>query len=90
MPKWTEPALFGAGAGAIALAIIGFNWGGWVNGGTVSKISEKSSILAVGEALTPYSVAASKADPLSADVMTKLATASGLIPTFGTHDFLLR
>jgi hypothetical protein len=76
MPKWTEPALFGAGAGAIALAIIGFNWGGWVTGGTVSKISEKSSILAVGEALTPYCVAASKADPLSADVMAKLATAS--------------
>jgi len=40
------------------------------------KISEKSSILAVGEALTPYCVAASKADPLSADVIAKLATAS--------------
>ena len=75
-PKWTEPALFGAGAGAIARAIIGFNWGGWVTGGTGSKISEKPSILAVGEAVTPYYVAALKVDPLSADVMAKLAAAS--------------
>ena len=29
-----KPALWGAAAGAIALAIVGFNWGGWVTGGT--------------------------------------------------------
>ena len=51
------------GAGAIARTIIGFNWGGWVTGGTGPKISEKSSILAVGGAVTPYCVAASKVDP---------------------------
>ena len=34
IPKETKaavkPALWGAAAGAIALAIVGFNWGGWV------------------------------------------------------------
>jgi hypothetical protein len=26
IPEWTKPALVGAGAGAIALAIVGFSW----------------------------------------------------------------
>ena len=29
------------GLGAIALAIIGFNWGGWVTGGTSAEMSQK-------------------------------------------------
>ncbi|MDC3309593.1 hypothetical protein OAV68_01650 [bacterium] len=53
LPKWTEPALCGAGVGAIALAIIGFNWGGWVTGGTAAEMAEKSSRSAVAEALIP-------------------------------------
>ncbi len=32
-PTWLKPALFGAAGGAIALAIVGFSWGGWVTGG---------------------------------------------------------
>ena len=34
LPAKTSPFLWGALAGAIALAIVGFNWGGWVTGGT--------------------------------------------------------
>ena len=30
IPTWVKPAVYGAGAGAVALAIIGFTWGGWV------------------------------------------------------------
>ena len=61
LPEWAGPALWGAVAGGVALAIIGFNWGGWVKGGTALKMSEKSSIAAVAEALTPYCLAASEA-----------------------------
>ena len=64
-------------AGGVALAIIGFNWGGWVKGGTALEMSQRSPIAAVAEALTPYCLAASKADPLAADVMAKLNEASG-------------
>ena len=77
LPEWTGPALWGAGAGGVALAIIGFNWGGWVKGGTALEMSQRSSIAAVAEALTPYCLAASKADPLAADVMAELNEASG-------------
>ena len=72
LPKWTEPALYGAGAGAIALAIIGFNWGGWVTGGTSAEMSKKLSKSAVAEALTPYCLALSISDPSSIDIMKKL------------------
>ncbi len=44
IPKETKaavkPALWGAAAGAIALAIVGFNWGGWVTGGTAETIAK--------------------------------------------------
>ena len=76
LPKWTEPALYGAGAGAIALVIIGFNWGGWVTGGTSAEMSEKLSRSAVAEALTPYCLALSISDPSSIDIMKKLNEAA--------------
>ena len=34
LPKWLMPGVYGAGVGAVALAIVGFSWGGWV---TASK-----------------------------------------------------
>ena len=42
LPKWTVPSLQGAAAGAVALAIIGFNWGGWVTESTASKMTQRS------------------------------------------------
>jgi len=36
IPSWISPALTGAAAGAAALAIIGFSFGGWVTAGTAS------------------------------------------------------
>ena len=32
-PKWLKPTLYEAAGGAIALAVVGFSWGGWVTGG---------------------------------------------------------
>ena len=76
LPEWTGPALWGAVAGGVALAIVGFNWGGWVKGGTALKMSQASSSAAVAEVLTPYCLAASQADPLVNDVMLELEKAS--------------
>ena len=45
--------LQGAAAGAVATLIIGFNWGGWVTGGTAKDMTEKSSTTAVISALSP-------------------------------------
>jgi len=51
-----RPALWGALAGAIALAIVGFSWGGWVTGGTAETLAKNSAATAVVAALTPICV----------------------------------
>ena len=60
IPKETKaavkPALWGAAAGAIALAIVGFNWGGWVTGGTAETIAKNRAATAVVAVLAPICV----------------------------------
>jgi len=48
--------LWGAAAGAIALAIVGFSWGGWVTGGTAETLATNRAATAVVVALTPICV----------------------------------
>ena len=56
-PSETKPALFGAVAGAIALAIYGFTWGGWVGAGTAEATAKQRAETAVVAALLPVCVA---------------------------------
>lgn len=56
LPTWLKPGLWGAGVGAIVLAIVGFSWGGWVTGGSATEMALKQSNTAVVAALTPYCV----------------------------------
>ncbi len=77
LPEWTGPALYGAAAGAIALAVVGFSWGGWVTGGTAQKLADDSAKAAVASAMTPYCVASSKSDPRSLEVLAELKAAQG-------------
>ncbi len=75
IPTWLKPGLMGAGVGAIALAIVGFSWGGWVTGGTAQEMARKAANSAVALALTPYCVdRAGAAD--SASVITELKGAT--------------
>jgi hypothetical protein len=63
IPAKTEPFLWGVGAGAIALAIIGFNWGGWVTSSTAKERAGASAELAMVELLAPICVAQFQKDP---------------------------
>lgn len=56
MPANTKPWLQGALFGAIALAVVGFSWGGWVTGGTSARNSATASHRAVVMALAPICV----------------------------------
>jgi len=51
-----QPVLWGAAAGAIALAIVGFNWGGWVTAGAAETLANSRAATAVVAALTPICV----------------------------------
>lgn len=77
LPTWLKPGLMGVGVGAIALAIIGFSWGGWVTGGSAKDMATKQSNVAVAAALTPYCVdRAGGADAETLTTMTALKTAT--------------
>ena len=56
IPAGTKPALWGVAAGAIALAIIGFGWGGWITSGTAEASARVRANDAVVVALTPVCV----------------------------------
>jgi len=71
-PIWVKPGLFGAAIGAIALAIVGFSWGGWVTGGTASKLAADQARLEVVAALVPICVEQSKNDPHVAETLAEL------------------
>ena len=76
IPEWTKPALVGAGAGAIVLAIVGFNWGGWMTSTSAADMSSKESKAAVASVLTPYCVLNAQTDPLSMTVLAELKAAN--------------
>ena len=52
---WTY-SLWGAAAGAAALAIVGFTWGGWVTGGQAEAMTLKRTEAAVVAVLTPICI----------------------------------
>ena len=56
IPVETKPTLWGAAGGAIAAAIIGFSWGGWVTGGTAEADATQRANAAVVAALAPVCV----------------------------------
>ncbi len=76
LPEWTKPGLLGAGAGAVALAIVGFGWGGWMTTSAAAKLSYKESLAAATSALTPYCVRNSQNDPNSIDVLAQIDKAN--------------
>lgn len=47
VPTWLKPMLAGIVIGAILLAIVGFNWWGWVTTGTAEEMAEEMSETAV-------------------------------------------
>ena len=56
LPSQTKPVFWGMVAGAIALSIVGFNWGGWMTGGAAEQFARTSADEAVVLALTPICV----------------------------------
>jgi hypothetical protein len=56
IPIETRPALWGMAGGAVALAVIGFSWGGWTTGGKAESTATMRANDAVVAALAPVCV----------------------------------
>lgn len=65
LPEETSPFLWGAVAGAVALWIVGFAWGGWVTGGTAALQAKARASEAMVAALVPICVAQFQKSPKS-------------------------
>ena len=75
LPADTSPFLWGAAAGAIALSIVGFSWGGWVTGATAERLAAARADTAMVSALTPICVTQFQASPKArATLVTLKAT----------------
>lgn len=72
IPEQTSPFVWGAVAGAVALAIIGFGYGGWVTGGSSQQMASSASNQAVIAALAPICVSGFKAQDDAARKVTEL------------------
>lgn len=70
-PTWTKPTLYGAIIGAIAVTVVGFNWGGWSTGSTAEKMAKNLASEEVTKAMIPVCLNRSTADP---ERVAKLAT----------------
>src|SRR5688572_593551 len=76
LPEWLKPGLYGAACGAIALAVVGFSWGGWVTGGTARTMAADQSKTDMVAALSLICVDQSKRDPQLAERVAAIKTAS--------------
>jgi pimeloyl-ACP methyl ester carboxylesterase len=63
--------------GALALAVVGFSWGGWVTGATAERMAADQARFEVVAALVPICVEQSKKDPQVAETLAQLKAASG-------------
>jgi hypothetical protein len=56
LPVETTPFLWGAGTGAVALAIVGFSWGGWLSAAKAERMATERADAATVAALSPICV----------------------------------
>jgi hypothetical protein len=86
LPEWLKPAIYGAVAGAVAISIAGFSWGGWVTGGSAREMAADRARLEVVAALVPVCVEQSRQAP---NVTATLATLKGEAATYKRGEMLM-
>lgn len=70
IPSGLKPGLWGAAAGAVAMAIVGFSYLGWSTASTSEKLAQDTASTAVVAALVPFCVVKAQADP-NLTILTK-------------------
>ena len=72
VPASTEPFLLGALAGAIALAVIGFNWGGWMTASKAEQFARMRTDQVAVKLLAPICVALFQKSPNAKESLAEL------------------
>jgi alpha/beta superfamily hydrolase len=80
-----KPALWGAAGGAVALAILGFTWGGWVTGSTATTMADKQATIEVAKVLAPICFSQFNQQPTA---QAQLVELKGLTSTYDQASFI--
>jgi hypothetical protein len=80
-----KPALWGAVGGAVALAIIGFTWGGWVTGSTADTMAQDHANVEIAKVLAPICFLQFQQQP---DAMAKLVELKGMTSIYQQATFV--
>ena len=75
-PEWLKPAIYGAAVGAIALAVVGFSWGGWMTSGSADRMASEKARHEVVAALVPICIQKSNQDPQAGEILARLEAAN--------------
>jgi hypothetical protein len=86
VPVWIKPALMGAVVGAIALAIVGFKFGGWMTAGKAAMAASDEANVQVVAALLPICMEQSGKDPKLDETIAKLKDA----PSYQRADVVMK
>jgi hypothetical protein len=76
LPAQTTPFLWGAVAGAVALSIIGFSWGGWLSATGAERLAAARADAATVAALSPICVTQVEAQPMARASLAALRATS--------------
>jgi len=85
-PIWISPGLYGAAIGAVAVAAVGFGWGGWVTGGRAQQMALSASEIAVVKVLTPLCLETARKDPDFTAKLVELKKAQ----SYTRDDFIIK
>ncbi|HEY7747074.1 MAG TPA: hypothetical protein VH933_00135 [Aestuariivirgaceae bacterium] len=85
MSESVKPALWGAAGGAIALAIVGFGWGGWVTNSSATVLAQEHANVEIAKVLAPICFLQFQQQP---DASTKLAELKGLTGSYQQASFV--
>jgi hypothetical protein len=85
-PEWLKPGIYGALCGALALAVVGFHWGGWERGSTARQMASDQAKTQVVAALAPICLEQSRHDPQIAEKLAQLKAT----PTYNQGAFIMK
>jgi hypothetical protein len=80
-----KPALWGAAGGAVALAILGFTWGGWVTSSSATAMAEDHANTEIAKVLAPICFLQFQQQP---DAATKMVELKGITGSYQQTSFV--
>lgn len=80
-----KPALWGAVGGAIALAIVGFTWGGWVTSSSATAMAQDQAQVEIAKVLAPICFLQFQQQP---DANTKMVELKGITSSYQQASFV--